>query len=66
MKIYRIANESVTIYHVTTKSNAEKIMSIGFDPRYLENTSGSFFFTNEEGIKKWSEKLRSERMDADS
>lgn len=53
----------VKLYHITTKSSADKIMQEGFNPSNpnVKGNGFSFFFTDRENIRKWVEKLRNER-----
>lgn len=58
MKIWRIAqsSESKVLYHITTKSNAESIMTNGFNPK-----NSCIFFAIKDHVKEWFNTLQKER-----
>lgn len=56
MKIYKISSREITIYHITTPSNAISILQNGFDPGWKTH-----FFTGKEYVKRWFFLLKNER-----
>jgi len=56
MKIYKISSGEITIYHITTPSNAKSILQNGFDPRWK-----CHYFTGKEYVKKWFSQLKKQR-----
>jgi len=54
MKIYRIAQSPIIMYHVTTTMAAEDISKNGFNGNRI-------YFTPKSGVKFWVEKLAKEK-----
>ena len=56
VKIYKVADEQITVYHITTQQNADNFLVNGFNPR-----NSRMFFAHKDYVGRWYKLLWEER-----